>query len=107
MNELKTDLREEPQSIATRKASEICLKYINDATTITLGGSADLTGSNNTKTDNINPVTAEAYGRYIHYGIREHAMGAIMNGVSLGMVDLFHMEELFLFSLIIAALLYD
>ena len=83
LNELKTDLREEPQSIATRKASEICLKYINDATTITLGGSADLTGSNNTKTDNINPVTAEAYGRYIHYGIREHAMGAIMNGVSL------------------------
>ena len=83
LNELKTDLREEPQSIATRKASEICLKYINDATAITLGGSADLTGSNNTKTDNINPVTAEAYGRYIHYGIREHAMGAIMNGVSL------------------------
>ena len=83
LNELKVDLREEPQSIATRKASEICLKYINDATAITLGGSADLTGSNNTKTDNINPVTAEAYGRYIHYGIREHAMGAIMNGVSL------------------------
>ena len=83
LNELKADLREEPQSIATRKASEICLKYINDATAITLGGSADLTGSNNTKTDNINPVSAEAYGRYIHYGIREHAMGAIMNGVSL------------------------
>ncbi|MED5287967.1 MAG: transketolase, partial [Pseudomonadota bacterium] len=83
LNELKADLREEPQSIATRKASEICLKYINDATAITLGGSADLTGSNNTKTDNINPVSAEAYGRYIHYGIREHAMGAIMNGISL------------------------
>ncbi len=83
LNELKVDLRDEPQSIATRKASEICLKYINDATAITLGGSADLTGSNNTKTDNINSVTAEAYGRYIHYGIREHAMGAIMNGVSL------------------------
>ena len=83
LNELKTDLREEPQSIATRKASEICLNYINGATAITLGGSADLTGSNNTKTDNIEPVTAEAYGRYIHYGIREHAMGAIMNGVSL------------------------
>ena len=83
LNELKVDLQKKPQSIATRKASEICLKNINDITEITLGGSADLTGSNNTKTDNINPVTAGSYGRYIHYGIREHAMGAIMNGISL------------------------
>ncbi len=83
LDELKLNLKEKPQNIATRKASEICLHSINDTTQITLGGSADLTGSNNTKTDNINPVTAEAYGRYIHYGIREHAMGAIMNGISL------------------------
>ena len=83
LNEVKADLIEKPQSIATRKASEVCLKYINEVTEITLGGSADLTGSNNTKTDNINPMTAESYGRYIHYGIREHAMGAIMNGISL------------------------
>ena len=83
LDELKLNLKEKPQNIATRKASEICLNSINGSTQITLGGSADLTGSNNTKTDNINPVTAEAYGRYIHYGIREHAMGAIMNGISL------------------------
>ncbi len=83
LNELKIDLIENPQNIASRKASEISLKCINEATEITLGGSADLTGSNNTKTDNIDPVSADKYGRYVHYGIREHAMGAIMNGISL------------------------
>ena len=73
-----------PQDIATRKSSEITLEVINDSCEITLGGSADLTGSNNTKTDNIKSIDITDFGgRYIHYGIREHAMGAIMNGISL------------------------
>lgn len=73
-----------PQDIATRKSSEITLEVINQSCEITLGGSADLTGSNNTKTDNIKSIDITDFGgRYIHYGIREHAMGAIMNGISL------------------------
>ena len=57
---------------------------INAATELTLGGSADLTGSNNTKTTTLPILSAEDYaGRYIHYGIREHAMGAVMNGLAL------------------------
>src|SRR5207237_2968833 len=50
----------------------------------TVGGSADLTGSNNTKTKGQNPLTSEDYsGRYIYYGIREFGMGAAMNGMAL------------------------
>ena len=50
----------------------------------TIGGSADLTGSNNTKSKDLKPLTAADYGgRYIHYGIREHAMAAAMNGMAV------------------------
>jgi len=74
----------EPKKVATRKASQDCLEVINAATELTLGGSADLTGSNNTKTKSLPILNAEDYaGRYIHYGIREHAMGAVMNGLAL------------------------
>jgi transketolase len=70
--------------VATRKASEMALEAINAAIPATIGGSADLTGSNNTKTKNIEPLTAENYaGRYIHYGIREFGMAAAMNGLAL------------------------
>ncbi len=73
-----------PQKIATRKASEIALEAINNAVPETIGGSADLTGSNNTKTKAQNPLTAEDYsGRYIYYGIREFGMSAAMNGMAL------------------------
>jgi transketolase len=82
--ELKYDYLTTKSHIATRKASEIALQCINENTEILVGGSADLTGSNNTKTHNINEIVADNFsGRYIHYGIREHAMGAIMNGISL------------------------
>jgi len=82
--ELKHDYLTTKSHIATRKASEIALQCINENTEFLVGGSADLTGSNNTKTHNINEIVAENFsGRYIHYGIREHAMGAIMNGISL------------------------
>ncbi len=73
-----------PQRVATRKASEMALGAINDLLPETIGGSADLTGSNNTKTKGQNPLTKEDYsGRYIYYGIREFGMAAAMNGMAL------------------------
>jgi transketolase len=73
-----------PQKVATRKASELALGAINDLLPETIGGSADLTGSNNTKTKSTGPLTAEDYsGRYVYYGIREFGMAAAMNGMAL------------------------
>jgi transketolase len=73
-----------PQKIATRKASEIALEAINAAAPETLGGSADLTGSNNTKTKGLTILNRDNYaGRYLHYGIREFGMAAAMNGMAL------------------------
>jgi transketolase len=70
--------------LATRKASEMALEAINAAIPATIGGSADLTGSNNTKTKALEPLTDENYGgRYIYYGIREFGMAAAMNGMAL------------------------
>jgi transketolase len=62
----------------------MALEVINTAVPATIGGSADLTGSNNTKTKSTGPLTAEDYsGRYIYYGIREFGMAAAMNGMAL------------------------
>jgi transketolase len=73
-----------PPTVATRKASEMALEAINAAIPATIGGSADLTGSNNTKTKTQEPLTADNYaGRYIYYGIREFGMAAAMNGMAL------------------------
>ncbi|MCJ7422135.1 transketolase [Sphingomicrobium astaxanthinifaciens] len=73
-----------PEKMATRKASEIVLEAINTAVPATIGGSADLTGSNNTKAGGIEPLTAANYaGRYVYYGIREFGMAAAMNGMAL------------------------
>lgn len=74
----------DPKPVATRKASEMALEAINSALPATIGGSADLTGSNNTKTKGQQPLTADNYGgRYIYYGIREFGMAAAMNGMAL------------------------
>jgi len=74
----------EPQKVATRKASEMVLGAINELLPETIGGSADLTGSNNTKTKQTTPLTADDYsGRYVYYGIREFGMSAAMNGMAL------------------------
>jgi len=74
----------ESKAVATRKASQNCLDVINVATDLTVGGSADLTGSNNTKSAELGILDAEnPGGRYVHYGIREHGMGSIMNGMAL------------------------
>ncbi|MDO5622313.1 MAG: transketolase [Paracoccus sp. (in: a-proteobacteria)] len=70
--------------VATRKASEMVLEVVNPALPETFGGSADLTGSNNTKTGDLGIFDAEnRKGRYVHYGIREHGMAAAMNGIWL------------------------
>jgi transketolase len=82
--ELKEKFSAEKPSAGTRKFSEKVLDVVNAELAITIGGSADLTPSNNTKTKNINSITPEDFsGRYIHYGIREHGMAAAMNGMAL------------------------
>jgi len=81
---LKKQHVEAMPKIATRKASELALEVINPAMPETLGGSADLTGSNNTRTADLGIFGPRARrGRYIHYGIREHGMAAAMNGMAL------------------------
>jgi len=84
LNAFKAELSVTAPKIATRKASEMALGVINAATDVTLGGSADLTHSNFTITAGMAPVTPTDFaGRYVHYGIREHAMAAAMNGIAL------------------------
>ena len=71
-------------NIATRKASENALNVLVPLIPEMIGGSADLTGSNNTKAKNQAPLTADDYaGRYVYYGIREFGMAAAMNGMAL------------------------
>ncbi len=77
-------LAREPKAVATRKASEMALGPLTEAIPQMIGGSADLTGSNNTKTAATGPLSAKDYGgRYIYYGIREFGMAAVMNGMAL------------------------
>jgi transketolase len=80
----KKKLAESKPNEATRKSSENTLEVLAPVIPEMIGGSADLTGSNNTKTKPMQAVTSANYGgRYIYYGVREHAMGAVMNGMSL------------------------
>ncbi len=73
-----------PKTVATRKASELALEALTAAIPEMVGGSADLTGSNNTKTKSQKALTADDYsGQYINYGIREFGMAAAMNGLAL------------------------
>jgi transketolase len=77
-------LAAEPQKVATRKASEMALGPLTEQLPQLIGGSADLTGSNNTKTKSTDPFLADSYGgRYVYYGIREFGMAAAMNGMAL------------------------
>jgi transketolase len=84
IEKLKGDLASEPKTMATRKASELALERINPVLPETIAGSADLTGSNNTRSKDLTVLSADDYGgRFIHYGIREHGMAAAMNGMAL------------------------
>ncbi|RYE37431.1 MAG: transketolase, partial [Hyphomicrobiales bacterium] len=75
---------EQDQKVATRKASEMALEVLTPIVPEMIGGSADLTGSNNTKAKATGPFTADDYsGRYVYYGIREFGMAAAMNGMAL------------------------
>ncbi len=80
----RAQMAAEKPKIATRKSSEMTLGVINAATQATIGGSADLTHSNFTITKGMGSVRADDFsGRYIHYGVREFAMAAAMNGLAL------------------------
>jgi transketolase len=81
---LKEKLTAAPKEIATRAASENALEALTAAVPEMIGGSADLTGSNNTKAKGMTVLSAADYGgRFIHYGVREHGMAAAMNGMAL------------------------
>jgi transketolase len=81
---VKDKLAAEPKDIATRTASESALETLVPALPELIGGSADLTGSNNTRTKGMKALAAPDYaGRFIHYGVREHGMAAAMNGMTV------------------------
>jgi transketolase len=84
MNAFREKLVSEAPKIATRQASKLTLDVLNAAIPNLAGGSADLTGSNLTMADGMTGVSAADYsGAYIYYGVREHAMAAMMNGIAL------------------------
>ena len=80
----KENAIKEPKSLATRKYSEMTLNALTKQKNNLIGGSADLAGSNNTKTKNHKIIKPGDFtGDYIHYGVREHAMSGVMNGIAL------------------------
>jgi len=80
----KQNIIKNPETIATRKSSEKILANLTKVNNALIGGSADLSGSNNTKTKNHRIIKPGDFkGNYIHYGVREHAMCGIMNGLAL------------------------
>ena len=80
----KENISEDSASIATRKSSENVLNELTVKLSNLIGGSADLTGSNNTLAKGQNIISSKDFsGSYIYYGIREHGMAAIMNGIAL------------------------
>lgn len=84
LNALKQQAVKEQISVASRKASQMCLEAVMPHIPQLIGGSADLSGPNMTMTKTSKTITADDYnGNNIEYGVREHAMGAIMNGMAL------------------------
>ena len=83
IRKITKDYLKNPKPIATRKSSEMFLNILTKLPNV-IGGSADLAGSNNTKTKNHKIIRPNNFsGNYIHYGVREHAMCGIMNGIAL------------------------
>ncbi len=84
INALKKQISDEGPKVATRKSSEMVLEVVNPIMPETVGGSADLTGSNNTKTGDLGTFDVDnRKGRYVYWGIREHGMCSAMNGMAL------------------------
>jgi len=82
--EYKRKLAAEAPTAATRKASQMALDVINAAVPETVGGSADLTPSNNTRSKDMQEITPGDFsGRFIHWGVREHGMAGALNGMAL------------------------
>ena len=82
--QVKQTLAATPKDIATRASSEFALEALVPAVPEMIGGSADLTGSNNTRTKSMKAISASDFSaRFIHYGVREHGMAAAMNGMAL------------------------
>ncbi|HEU4377947.1 MAG TPA: transketolase [Hyphomicrobiaceae bacterium] len=82
--EIKAEFVAAPPKLATRQASQKVLEKLVPAVPALIGGSADLTGSNGTRTKHHSAVAAGAFtGAYVHYGVREHGMAATMNGLAL------------------------
>ena len=83
IKKITSDYLKNPKPIATRKSSEMFLNILTKLPNV-IGGSADLAGSNNTKTKDHKIIKPEDFsGNYIHYGVREHAMCGVMNGIAL------------------------
>ena len=84
INKFKKSVSREQPKVATRKSSEMVLNVVNPIMTETIGGSADLSGSNNTKSVDMNIFDVNnRKGRDVHWGVREHGMAAAMNGMAL------------------------
>ena len=84
LKELKFEHFNDKTNCASRKSSELTLNLIANYQKNLIGGSADLTGSNNTKAKDMNVITSDNFNEnYVHYGIREHGMAAVMNGIAL------------------------
>ena len=84
INKFKKSVSIEQPKVATRKSSEMVLNIVNPIMTETIGGSADLSGSNNTKSLDMTIFDVNnRKGRYVHWGVREHGMAAAMNGMAL------------------------
>ena len=80
----KTKYFESKPSMATRQCSSTVIESVSNILPQLIGGSADLSGSNNTKTKNSKIINSKNFdGNYIHYGVREHGMAAVMNGLAL------------------------
>ncbi len=84
VTDLIVDVQQKKETVATRKASQICLNHFAKALPELMGGSADLTGSNLTNWQGVIPFSKDTpEGQYIYYGVREFGMSAIMNGIAL------------------------
>ena len=84
LNNYSNKIKKDRPKNATRKSSQLSLEIINNNTDLLLGGSADLTGSNLTLTKGMGIIGPDNFkGSYVHYGVREHAMASIMNGISI------------------------
>lgn len=77
------DMNSQAKTVGSRKSSQACINHLAPKVASLLGGSADLTGSNNTDWSGAKSIASDSQGDYVHYGVREFGMSAIMNGLAL------------------------